>query len=738
MKKRITAFAAAFVLAAGLLSGCGGSEKNVNNQEETQPQKGRYVEKEAALPEGIQNTEIFNMVKKDGKIVLYTKENQNGSIAIKNYTLEEDGTWTEAALEWVSALSIPYPEYGSCVVMEAADGTQYLCITFADAQREDNHVSHLYKSADGQTSEEVTPKDWLEMNEQYQYYETVVDAVLLEDGTLVAKYYGSTSLYDAATGEKKQDLESERYYQEKVYSMGSSFILLQSSDMGRLTGLDVYTPGKDTPDKTYTATQTSEGGTQVDVLEDGTIVLANGDGFYKAASGEDAIVNKVIEGNDTSFVDINMWCMSMKAIGDVYYALFNTSGTYTLMQYVYDPEAEILPTVELTLYTLFENSFLKRTAVLFHKEHPEVIINVETAVPLEQQYGGDYNLEDIRTQLNASLMAGKGPDIIIADGLSVDSLGEKGIFADITDIVKPLQESGELLDNIINACYGEDGKIYIVPLKFSMDMIVSKQIDADSMKDIKSLAETAANTQNSLFGSMTPEDLVKMFAPYFLSEIVDGKQLDKEALAEYLGYLKAIGNNTGIIQQYGENDYKKGIYDIAGNMEAAIYNTKGFLSAMDPLSAKKLVKGTSGSFENTFTPIAQAGINAKSEHVDIAREFIAFALSQKAQETDMYNGFPINAKALEIQKNQDRSDYGAVMTSDTGDGGYLEFTIEDYEAAEADRLLELCRNLDRPTMRDDKIEKEIILAMPAYLSGEKTVEETVSIIDDALRMYLAE
>ena len=51
-----------------------------------------------------------------------------------------------------------------------------------------------------------------------------------------------------------------------------------------------------------------------------------------------------------------------------------------------------------------------------------------------------------------------------------------------------LEESGDLLTNIMSCYVREDGKRYVVPLQFSFDLAMGRDIPGDSANRRKSLA----------------------------------------------------------------------------------------------------------------------------------------------------------------------------------------------------------------------------------------------------------
>lgn len=74
---------------------------------------------------------------------------------------------------------------------------------------------------------------------------------------------------------------------------------------------------------------------------------------------------------------------------------------------------------------------------------------------------------DALRTLNTEIMAGKGPDIILLDGMS-ESYLEQGLLEDISDVIEKYTKNDLLFENIIDAYTDKDGKVYSIPtrLKF--------------------------------------------------------------------------------------------------------------------------------------------------------------------------------------------------------------------------------------------------------------------------------
>ena len=238
-------------------------------------------------------------------------------------------------------------------------------------------------------------------------------------------------------------------------------------------------------------------------------------------------------------------------------------------------------------------------------------------------------------------------------------------------------------------------------------------------------------------GSQTVGELVDKFYPYFCEDIINGKELDKDTLGQYLEYLKTIAGNSGIAASRGVDESCFSMWDLATEAKLAFEEAEGYNDCMFPMAIADYVQGEYTAFEKSFIPSMQMGICTKSSYIDTAKDFMRYALSEEIQDTDYYSGFPVNLASLEKQSHADRSEAEA----ETGlliDGKFEVFQILDYPPETADRLLALCKTLNKPIKRDSLIREVLIEALEGYLNDTQSKEDTIAKIEGGLKMYLAE
>ena len=406
-----------------------------------------------------------------------------------------------------------------------------------------------------------------------------------------------------------------------------------------------------------------------------------------------------------------------------------------LNKYEFDPEAVTEVKETLTLYSISESSLLRQAAALYHREHPEVLINLQYTYPA--YYYEEIDYEAIYQELNTLITGDNAPDILVLDDLNADTYAEKGLLEDLDDVVRPLEESGTLLSGITGSYVEEDGKRYAVPLQFGFCAAVGRDIPPSEMASLKSLAAYLGTQSDSSMGPQTTAELVDKFYPYFCRDIVNGKELDREALGQNLEYLKSVADNCGLLPARDPDERGSNVWDLAATARLAFEEVKGFNDSMFPIAIVNYVLGDFTSFENSFLPSCQIGICTKSSYTETAKDFLGFALSEAVQDTDHYSGFPVNTASLEKQAAADRSQMSAETMISTKNGDEP-CTIGAYSQEMADKLVSLCKSLDHPVEKDAKIREVLIETLDAYLSGSQSMEETVQKIEDSLKMYLAE
>lgn len=734
---RLTAAAVSVFLFAGILGGCGREDDGSNTIPDRVP--GKYVEEELVWPEAWNDWTVKQLFTEDEKLHLLLAKEENEHLLIREWEQEGD-SFSEVTGKWLDTVELPAQKWMNVKLMQDGSGVQYL---FAEYVEEEVYKSHLWRS-DGENALDITPEKWTVPDEEWGYYEYINGIGALDNGTLVAN--GSRTV-DILYGEDGSLLESEQvegYYGETVLSDGENIYLLSTDNSGMITEIEKRPGGKRTDAEMIPFGQSSSVGIMLCVADDGTLISAGADGVFRCAPGEDEW-EKLLTGSETDFSLSGCWCIGLAALNDgrIYAAFAQDDGSTKLKKYEYAPNAVTEVTETLKLYAVEESFLLQNAVALYHRTHPEVVIEVEYGYTYNDMYSGkepDYN--DIYQKLNTMLMSDGAPDILVMDHLNMESFQGKKLLVDINDVIAPMEESGELLKGITGNYLQEDGTRYAVPLQFAFPYITGRDISAKDMSSLESLAGFLHGKKESYLGAQTVEELVDKFYPYFCGDIVVGKELDKAVLKDKLEALKVIADNCGIVIQHddlnGRNGHCFSMWDLASRVRLALDTADGFNGCMFAVAITDYIKGEFTAFENSYIPMIQMGICSKSKFQDTAKDFIGFVLSETVQGTDYYEGFPVNTSCLETLAAADRSDITACTTITTEDGGEEEFNIMPYSQETAQKLLDICNNLDKPVKEDAKIREVLIENLGGYLLHGESVEVTIDKMEAGLKMYLAE
>jgi hypothetical protein len=728
----------------------GGSSQGAQNEGSSGQGKGRYVEIQESLPQELADWSILQMYQVDEKLRFLAVKAEGGKAILREWEKQGE-SYADVTGKWLSSMEIAcMADWLDARLAQGGDGTQYLYAGYI-AEGEDDFKAHLWKS-DGDQAVEITPQKWTVPDEELGSYEMVEGFGVLDNGTLVALSYTSLDILSAEDGKVIESEKPTTYYEGGVISDGENIYLRVADGSGgriekRQGGKAASAVQIPYPAGESAATQSGDSGMisfgggaslALAALTDGTLIAGSKDGLFRmsAESGEGQW-ELLVSGQETDFAMAECTCMDFAAFQDgTIYALFMTEAGQKLNRYEYDPEAVSEVSEVLNLYTVFQSTLLEQAAAKYHKAHPEVLVKIQSMY--SAYYGGETDYNAVYQQLNTMLMGDDAPDIVVMDHLDMDSYADKGLLVDLEDVVGPLEESGELLSNITGTYKREDGKRYAVPLQFAVNLALGRDISAKDMATMESLADFLSRTDEKYMVSRTVAELVHEFYPYFCNEIVTDKQLNREALGRYLEYLKAIGDSCGVIASRPEIEVDNGIFDLSGKAKLAFGRVAGFGNCMLSMSMVDYIKGDFAAFENRFEPLLQAGICSKSQHVDRAKDFLRFALSEETQDLEC-DGFPVNQKSMESQAAKDHSNNIVIVTLQGDDGSSIQFESKPYSKETAKRLTDMCQSLDKPVGEDTMISQVLTESLQGYLlDGSQSKEDTIQKIEDSLKMYLAE
>lgn len=774
------AMTAAVALAVGSMSIYKGELARASNQEEATEENsqnsgdtamGRYLEEDIQIPEGFNAIESMTVLE-DGRLRICGYNGDNEMVYADS--LDGGETWGEETSLY-QLFGLESSKYSLSFPKLAKDGGVFAVASDLTASEDDMLESskYFYANPSGETKE-LDLADNLGngfgFSSAFTDRGTLLLAVLadgvievdLSDGSVLGEYekgvmlsyffaVGNHLITVSADGIHYYDLESGQPMDDQQALTDQ--ISSNSSNL-ELSGVGQYPVVAVAGD------------------EEDSMFFADSQGMYRYVFGG-SVTEQIINGslNSLSSPDLSLVELAMDGEGRFYLAVRDygqgTASPARLLRYEYSKDTPSVPDTELTIYSLTDNSLLRQAAGAFQKENPDIYLNLQTGMTGEDAV----TASDAIKALNTEIMAGKGPDILILDGIPEDTYIENGMLEDISGILENTE--GGILENIKNAYTQEDGAIYCMPLRFGIPMIQGKTEDVNAVTDLTTLADMLESHQAEYGATKMPipliaspklllQSLADTSSPAWVNE--DGT-LNETEISEYLKQANRIYQTYAEIMKeslsedelsyLSESEYDRFSYGVStGSLNllgGTFVASLGGLYSADQLSfvysaEQKDNSLTSalwnGQAENVFIPCSVIGISAKAQEKDAAQRFVEYLFSQSSQEMSGSTGFPVNQAAYEGETYWDLGGKDGVVSvmssSNTETGETIEMDILQPSDEAISRIQELGKTLTVPSRTNQIILNAVSEAGARYLNGEIGLEEAARAAIQEVNLYLSE
>lgn len=705
-----------------LLSACKTSDGKVTKENVSQAAMGRYVEKN-----------IEELSSEDGGMLVYTAIRNDNTIDFYKYYMEEqlarvynsaDGNNFEKkdADSWYAEI-LSMGDYYIEKIDYDGEGNIYVLIY--ENNIDSSVFNKIFKVTLDNEIHEID-MEWKEADvEDLKVY--ITDMKITAKGDLIINqalrgilHYTNEGRYLSQYGSSSDDIftvSDDYIYNFDVRQLKINVYNIETHEMTREIPLDGLT----------SSLRLSSG-------KDGSIYITDRSGAYKIVK-DGVILEKIIDGELTS---LSIPSLHFSGIyegrnGEFYISYSDREQNTSVFKYEFDENMPTLPSIELTVYTLNENNTLRQTAGELQNKNPDVKVNIKVGL----DGGTSVTKTDAIKQLNGELLAGNGPDLILLDGLSVESYIQKGVLADLSDIVNAYMKDEKLLPSVMNT-YADDGKYPVIPTKFHMPVIWIDEEYKDYMKNLDTFIEFVQEKNDKpVFGYFESADLITTFSYTCFPEwINEGKEINRQELTKFLQNMKILYDNRG---DFTGSDGKA--FAWAFNKTYGCYSLlKGYQSfVIENLAQEKRQGGIPlflpGYVEKSFVPVNCIGVNNNSSNINIAKEFVSLMLSEAVQKAQINDGFPVNSEALEYGALGIGNENMYYMISGPGEetlGGGLP-SKEKLEV-----IKELCYNVKTPSVPDEVLIEIIIENSKEYFEGAITVEDAVEKVKEKSKLYLSE
>lgn len=792
---------ALFLSAALLFAGCGktgGEQESVGDMAgDGDKTMGRYVEEEIGRPEEMErNGGIVRLA--DGTLQIFDfnqgpfVSQDEGKTWTKKYDdwsgMVGEGYFMNAAAAKDGSLFLVYSTYDAVSSEEGEEASQE---EVSDAERseqpdteptetEDTEVQveesdmftidchYMFVSPEGETREIMLPFDM-------DNYELITNCWYTPDGRLLASQGGAIYEINQEDGsltvlfETDGDADTACFSDTQMVAFTNTkayrFDLVKGELMEQDEELDKFISGLTNNGEKGVYWTSGNYSFLVAMDKDNTLYLACQDGLYQCTAGESP--KQLLQGTLCSMGDPSNGKYGMLVEdGPVFLVLFSSG----LSRFTYDETMPATPDKELKVYSLKKDQTLQQAVSAYQKAHQDVFVKYEVGMSGEN----GLTAEDAIKALNTEIMAGNGPDVIMLDGLPIESYLAKGMLADLSENLKAAEEKEEFFDNITRV-YEEDGKIYAIPTRFRIPLLMGNEEFVSNIQDLSSLSAVMEemrekNPEGSILSAYTPEILLKMLAiasePTWSKE--DGN-LQEETVKEFLTQAKKIYDNeiSGISDSEKEEflNSVRGSDDSSGTAEETAldisWSILNFLTksqaqlaigasqqvsldftnviSVPRVKPEVVYKPLSLQAENVFQAESIVGVSAKAAEPEMAREFVEMLLSYNVMSMQQ-EPYPVNAASFDSLFDTDMEGDGAFgsMGISKDDGSVATLDLYWPNEEEQKGLEQMVRSLKTPYLPGSPIEQAILEAGVSVLEGNMSVDEGVAQIKQKIQLYLSE
>ena len=731
--------AAVTVMAAGCGPKPGGAEAggadaptadNGGAGDNSDVPRGRYVEQELAFPFD-PSTEMMEamMLSPEGDLLVLT---YNQEMENRIYRMEDTGEWNMD-----EALTASIPEGSMLLKMNGTKDAAYYYLT----QGEERYIG---KMAWGSQKMERLADPAFEKDGIYN----ISDFLAADSGAVLFSLMdGKTVVWKPEDGVSLQLYQKNRNSTLNTSSTLVGDTYITAGDLGFLA-YDMET-GKELETIPYqTGDSDAEGSLAAGEGDD--IYLCNAAGIHHMALGG-TMWETIVDGslNSLSLPGIRISKMCVGKNND-FFVWYEKDENPVLAHYVYDPDTISVPTSTLTVYglDLSEKYLIRQGAIRFQMENPDIRVEV---IDGRKQMEGMMDADIIRS-LNEELLTGAGTDVLVLDGLPGKSYIEKGILEDMSELLAPFTESGEIYRNLTGHFRRSDGSVYEVPVRVLFPVVYGEAGATASLSSLQAYLEYQESPGvGSISGKTVYENILRRLAFLYDQELWDDDgKLKEEELTDLLEAAMRTGEHSGARVLYPE-DEDNGAgkrYNLVAENGFTTPDHLGIMAGdnqaslelpreMAEMSLSFAVMREKGyplqSVNHTFYPEERVAINRNSRQKETAERFVTFLLSEQIQGEDVEDGFPVTRAGVERWKQRQ-----IVMSYGTGNWDGLMIYGDYPTESERKLLLDMIPDLNNPVVPDPTVLSIMAEESEGYFSGTQDLPAAVKAIISKVTLYRAE
>lgn len=371
----------------------------------------------------------------------------------------------------------------------------------------------------------------------------------------------------------------------------------------------------------------------------------------------------------------------------------------------------------LVIYILEDNYQMWELEALIDKyqsENPDQ--QVELQIGIKKETDGR---EQVIQRLNNAIIAGKGPDILVLEGLPQEKYVEQGMLVDLKTYVEKIETDNDLFEPIVNS-YKTNGTQYGIPYCFALFNVAANGKN-DHIPDIDTLTDLTAylksinnNGERELFEKWSYDQIISMMYRLYVAETTGF--LENISCEGIKNYYEAIYETYSMadmleVEKAGKTMEKVSLLPL-GYESFDLVATGDVELAFDyietPANLRNLILLQQNGYETKLlrsenelmcVPAITFGVVNTTEKSAMIEEFLSFAFSKNVQEE--IDTLPVNREAMKEKLQSGEQEKITLVNDEYNTEKTLEYT--PLSEKETDIWLDLFEHTNCVGMTDQKI-----------------------------------
>ncbi|MDP4094235.1 MAG: extracellular solute-binding protein [Bacillota bacterium] len=407
----------------------------------------------------------------------------------------------------------------------------------------------------------------------------------------------------------------------------------------------------------------------------------------------------------------------------------------------------------ISLFTRNVDEELQIAASKFQEINPGYKIDIQTLPEGQSSEDTDKYINN----LNSSILAGKGPDILVTGKLPYEKYIDKNMLVNLSDLIAKDKsfDSNKYFGNIIDGMKYK-GNLYTMPVSFiffgmmaNEGVLEQEGIKIDDTKwtwnDFGNVIKkvTKPGTRTAL-PNINCEELFTYIMqgryPQFINSTDRTSKFNSDKFLDMLNFIKTHGKpDAPALSIDAVEAAQRGSVVFMPEM-IVDFNTYALMKTVfnDKMKIYNFPSMESNG-AGIFNTMSTYAINVNSQYKDKAWEFIKLMLSDDIQ-SQLLVGFPVNKAVLQTKAKEliENTASGKDITT-FGDGSRsIQVTYHPFTQTDVDYLTKILQNLKIYSNIDPNIRKILDEECTPVFSGDKSPEAAAKIIQNKVNTLLGE